>query len=855
VQTQHRVGRLAVAAAATALVAGIATGVGFASAARTPPVTLATCAAKPWVSASYQAASTPAALGALVLSCLKLEDPATYRHDEVGLVALNAYPWFENVNEFGLTSTVQQQLAQLDMPPITLEDGPGGLITHGARPAPTQLPNELALAATFDLALATTYGDVLGLEASQMGYDGVQAPDLNLLRVPSWGRAMESFGESPVLAGELGAAEAVAIMSHHEIPVLKHFGPYSQEIVRHELDQLVSVKALREVYLRPFTFALEALKPQLLAGGHAVGIMCSYGNVNKTKACRSPAVANELRYAGVTALVRSDLQVRVPPSQLLLNGVDLIKPMDSKELTLLLSNERVDVAIDKAVARIFATEFADGLVNGTTTAAVARPLPRATAHLGTQDAVAIEERAIVLLKDAGGVLPLAAHAPGRIAVVADGVTSTCQQLAATLAHDTVTPTSCVDKNPRLVATPLFGRLPTTTTRGGTTRYATFTPHYGGAYVVQVTTPGNTDLWMDGRAVIQANGNAEINVRHTATVSLRAGVRYQFRIGWVGLGPSVLLVRTQPLVSADQRAVRGARLAVVVAYDQAREGMDRTSLQLPGAQDQLISAVASTVPTVVLLATTGATAMPWLGQVQGALEVWNPTGALETDYKLRGFVPAYAAVLDGAVDPSGRLPETYPVTAARSPMGVRTFWPGWFQTVNLDAAPYQGVGIGAAWYRAARWPVLFPFGYGLSYTTFRLVGGSVNDVGGALTAQVSVRDTGARAGTEVVQLYADWPAAAKEPPLQLVGFGAVTFSAADAAAGTVRQVAIPISPTALSVFDGTTMAIQPGRYCFEAATYDGDPHGLATGALSLGATTGGTITGPSSTALQPADCPA
>jgi beta-glucosidase len=849
VGTNRRVASVLVAAA---LLAGSAIGAERAVAARPPRVTASTCQARPWVSAAYQASSTPAALGALVLACLKLEDPTTYLHDEVGLVALNAYWFFENVNEFGLTSTVQRQLAALGMPPITLEDGPGGLITK-VYPGPTQLPNELALGATFDTSLATTYGGVLGVEAHQMGYDGVQAPDLNLVRTPSWGRATESFGESPVLAGELGAAESVALMAHDEIPVLKHFGPYSQETARRELDQVVSARALWETYLRPFTFALQALRPLLRSGGHAVGIMCSYGNVNATKACRAPELAEELGAVGVTALVRSDLDVLVDPSALLLNGVDLIKPMDSKELVAALANPGVVTAIDQAVTQIFATEFADGLVNGRATAAVPHRLTAAEVRTGWVDALRIEAHAIVLLKDARGVLPLARRG-GRLAIVADpGLQATCRLLAARLAHDLATPASCVDPSLRLVTTGLFRGQHASSVL--TERAATFTAGAGGTYVVQVTTPGNTDLSIDGAPLVDVTGDAEFAVRRTATVTLAAGSRHTFRLAWVGPAPSVLLVRAQPVLAWDQHAVRGARLALVLAYDLSREGMDRNSLDLPGAQSPLISAVAATLPTVVLLATDGATAMPWLRRVDGVLEVWNPKGAVATDRTLSGFVGAYASVLEGRTDPSGRLPETFPVTAAGSPMGVAAFWPGSHQTVDLDAAPYDGVGIGFPWYRTARWSVLFPFGYGLSYTTFRLVGGVLADVAGALTATVSVRDTGHRAGTEVVQLYADWPSATQEPPRQLVGFGTVGFSAADVAAGTVKKVSIVIDPTALTVFDGTAMRVQKGGYCLQAATDAADPHPLSTGTVELAPGVGTAITGPATTTLTAGACPA
>ena len=242
----RRVGRSWAAGALIVAIATSSVGIESASSARSSAAPrTSTCNAKPWTKANYQAGSSPVALAALVLTCLEKLHPTTYRHDELGIVALNAYPWFQNVNEFGLTSTVQHDLARLGMPPITLQDGPGGIITRTS-PSPTAMTNELALGATFDTSMASLYGAALGAQAGAMGYDGLQAPNLNLTRVPSWGRASESFGESPVLAGEMGAAEAVAIEGQHLIPVLKHFGPYSQETNRKFLNQQITQRARRQ---------------------------------------------------------------------------------------------------------------------------------------------------------------------------------------------------------------------------------------------------------------------------------------------------------------------------------------------------------------------------------------------------------------------------------------------------------------------------------------------------------------------------------------------------------------------------------------------------------------------------------
>lgn len=836
---------LAVAALGVALVAGAGR-----SAAGTPPqVTAKVCAARPWMQSSYQEHSTPAALAATVLSCLKLRFPASYRHDEVGLVALNSYPWFQNVNEFGLTSTVQQQVAALGIPPITLEDGPGGLITKTS-PSPTQLPNDLALGATFNTSLATLYGDVLGAQAHAMGYDGVQAPELNLLRVPTWGRAAESFGESAVLAGEMGAAEALAIENHGEIAVLKHFGPYSQDTNRRFLNQVVTTKALEEVYTRPFTIALRALAPVLQHGGHAVGVMCSYGNVNSLKACRSPLLTDELDAVGVNALVRSDLDVEVNPSALVTNGVDLVKPMDTGELVASLHEAQIDHALDDAVLQIFETEFADGLVNGTT-AAHARHLSFALSRLGDENAMQIEEHAEVLLKDASGTLPLA-HG-GRVAVVTDGtLPNTCNDLAASLARALSSSASCtIDSKVALPHTALFGHL--YGNHAWVTRSTTFVAPSGGPYELAVTTFGNTKVAIDGHVDLSTLGLAEFAVQRSALVSLAAG-RHTVTVTYKGAPPKLVMTPLGAEVRAAVRGASGARVAIVVAYDLDREGMDRDSLELPNGQDAVIAALAAKMPTVVLLATDGPVTMPWLGAVKGVLQVWSPTWLTNLDRVQSAYVPAWTAVLDGDVDPSGRLPVTFPVTTAQSPAGVASFWPGIGTNVNLDAPPDGGVGIGMAWYREAGWPVLFPFGYGLSYTTFQIEGGTVQSGPSGLTMTVAVRDTGTAGGEDPVQVYANWPSSASEPRLQLVGFGVASFTKAQA--GTTVDVTIPLSRDALSVYARNAMSLLSGSYCFEAASYDGDPHAMGTGSVGVSTSDGGTqLSVASADPLTSAPCPA
>jgi len=194
------------------------------------------------------------------------------------------------------------------------------------------------------------------------------------------------------------------------------------------------------------------------------------------------------------------------------------------------------------------------------------------------------------------------------------------------------------------------------------------------------------------------------------------------------------------IATAVHAARRARVGVVFASDWNSEGYDRPTLALPGAADALISAVAAANRrTIVVLNTGGPVLMPWLSKVAAVLEAWYPG---EQDGA------ATLAVLTGQVDPSGRLPVTFPLTDVQSPGGDPSSWPG----VKSDVSFRSGLDIGYRYYDARGLRPLFPFGYGLSYTTFRLGSTTVRRAGSADAVGVSVTNTGRRGGVEVVEAY-------------------------------------------------------------------------------------------------------
>jgi beta-glucosidase len=269
--------------------------------------------------------------------------------------------------------------------------------------------------------------------------------------------------------------------------------------------------------------------------------------------------------------------------------------------------------------------------------------------------------------------------------------------------------------------------------------------------------------------------------------------------------------TDPAAAAA--AAKAADVAIVFAYKWASEGMDLENLSLPHQQDDLIAAVAAANPhTIVVLETGNPVTMPWVNTPAAILEAWfgGSDGA-----------DAVGNVLFGAVNPSGKLPNTFPKNEADLPHPALTMPPPESEHFSGPVSPEQraaglppfqvtydeGMKVGYKWYDAEKKPVLFPFGFGLSYTTYSYSGLKVSR-GEKVTATFTVTNTGAREGTEIAEVYAQLPDAAGEPFKRLVGFTRVKLDAKEK-----RAVSVPIDPKYLSIFDEAkdAWALVPGNY--------------------------------------------
>jgi beta-glucosidase len=325
---------------------------------------------------------------------------------------------------------------------------------------------------------------------------------------------------------------------------------------------------------------------------------------------------------------------------------------------------------------------------------------------------------------------------------------------------------------------------------------TITLPAAGQYALSLSLTGAASVTVDGKTVFPSQSSFGNVTR--ATVTLPAGnatiaVDYADSVPF---GTDGLTLGWQPPANLLAQAVATAKkaaVAVVFASNYETEGADLTSIDLPASENQLISAVAAANPhTVVVLNTGSAVTMPWLNQVKGVVEAWYP-GQNDGD--------AIAAVLFGDVNPSGKLPVTFPSSLTQVPASTAAQWPGTGGKVQYS----EGLLVGYRWYATKDITPLFPFGYGLTYTSFRYSHLAVRPGRGGYLVSADVTNTGQRAGSDVAQLYVGDPAATGEPAEQLTGFQRVTLRP-----GQSTRVTFTVSRQDLAWWNGHWQ-VAPGRY--------------------------------------------
>ncbi|MFT3975886.1 MAG: glycoside hydrolase family 3 C-terminal domain-containing protein [Sphingomonas bacterium] len=642
-----------------------------------------------------------------------------------------------------------QGVERLGVPALTETDASLGVAYAGGirKDGATALPSGLAMGSTWSEELMHRGGAMIAGEAHAKGFNVLLAGGINLVRDPRGGRNFEYLGEDPLHSGLLGGAAVAGVQSRNVISTVKHFAINPMETGRHFSDSIISDAALRMSDLLAFEIAIEKGKPG--------SVMCAYNKVNGAQACGNDYLLNRVlkqdwKYPG---FVMSDWGA-VHQLDFVLNGLDQqsgeqLDPgvfLGDKLLDAAKTDKRYRARLVDMNRRVLRSMFAVGVD--------ANPPKIAPIDFEADGKVAQEvaEKGIVLLRNKGGALPLAASAK-RIAVIGGYADS--------------------------------GVL----SGGGSSQ----TQGQGGpAISIPLTTNG-----------MFAGIMAENYQRSSPLAAIKARAPQADVIYRNGRYPSEAAL-----------AAKGADVAIVFATQWTSEGFDQPDLSLPLGQDALIAAVTAANPnTIVVLETGSPVAMPWLDKTAAVLEAWYP-GA-------RGG-EAIARVLFGDVNPSGRLPVTFPASVDQLPRpevpGAATVEPNFAgvgkpgQTLKVDY-DIEGADVGYRWFARTKKAPLFPFGFGLSYTSFTR-GGLKMTGGVAPSARFTLTNTGKRAGADVGQLYlVGTPSGATQ---RLAGFARVELQP-----GESKTAEVSIDPRVLAEWtrDGWRLAGGTYRFALGASAAD------------------------------------
>jgi beta-glucosidase len=645
-------------------------------------------------------------------------------------------------------------ISRLKIPDINISDSATG--SGSKTQKSSTFPAPIAIAASWDRRLSFEYGAQIARQLRAQGFAMGLGGGVNLTRDPRAGRAFEYLGEDPELAGQILAQRTLGTQSEHVIASIKHFAGNEQETNRMGGNSTIDERTLRELYLLPFEIAVEQARPG--------SVMCSYNRLNGDYACENDHLLNGILKHdwGFQGFVQSDWgaahstakainagldeEEGSEPGPTWFNRVDVIYALVNHDIT--------QARIDDMVRRKLYAMVAVGLIDDPP--ATGGKIDFAAAAQFAQHA---EEQSIVLLKNANAQLPLA---PGKI-----------KSIAVIGAHaDTAVATGGGSGDTLMPVTGFIAGC------GG----LSFGLHAG------------CDWWKSpwvkpGVSIVAA----------IQALAPEAAVNY------AGNRDQQEPFRAYSKGEIDEAMALAARsdVAVVVVDQPAGEDFgESTTLALanPSNQDALVEAVAASNPhTIVVVESGNPVLMPWKDRVAAILEVWYPG---------EGGGRAIANVLFGRVDPSGKLPVTFPERDQDIPT-----W-GKNGAIAKDPVYTEKLKMGYRWYDAESIKPMFEFGFGLSYTHFSYSDLTVTRAADdSMTISFTVRNDGAVAGAEVPQVYLGINDV-NEPPKRLVGWSKVNLSA-----GESQRVSVLVSRREQSIWsvDGNGWKFIPGSRVYVGAS--------------------------------------
>ncbi|HET6383077.1 MAG TPA: glycoside hydrolase family 3 C-terminal domain-containing protein [Armatimonadota bacterium] len=751
------------------------------------------------------------------------------------------------------TGFTTQPIPRLGVPAMGMADAGQGVRggVNGTLGPATLFPSGVTMASSWDTALISKIGQAIGEEALNKGVGAhvVLGPAIDIHRSPLGGRNGEYFSEDPYLAARLTVNYVKGMQSTGCAACVKHYACNNEEVDRGFVNVHVSERALREIYLPAYRAGVKE--------GHAWTIMAAYNKLRGHYITANHYLLTDVLKDdwGFDGIVMSDWGAVHETAGALNAGTDLEMPggdhfTRQKIAAALASGATTQHAIDEAVRRILRTIIRVGLLNG-----VHHPdhsIVNSPAHqrLAYQAAAG----GIVLLKNEGNLLPLNRRHLHSIAVIgpaAVGFQAGAAGSPGLTPFFTVNPLDGIKKragagitinyapgtdiakvgspvptsalfhgggehglsaeyfpNQDLRGTPALTRVDPQIDFNwdqkapgagvGRTSFSvrwtgTIVAPTTGQYKLFITSDDGCRLFLDGKALIDS-WHPRAATTDIATAYLTAGRQYPIRIEYFqGIGEATIRFGwLQPGQKEFTDAIDAARksdVAVVFVTTSGTEGegQDRPSMALPGAQDDLIRAVAGANKKTIVVLNNGTPCLMsgWLNRIRGLVEMWFP-GEDGGD--------AIAAILFGDVNPSGKLPDTLAVRREDYPDY------GNFPGKNGQVYYAEGIYVGYRYFDKKGIKPYYPFGYGLSYTTFRYsnlrLSRPTMNPRGTLTASLNVTNTGHRAGAEVVELYIHEPAPRIDRPVrELKGFTKINL-----APGQTKRVTFELDPQALAYCD-------------------------------------------------------
>jgi len=749
----------------------------------------------------------------------------------------------EKLDMLSGTGFASKPLDRLGIPALTMTDGPVGVRWDPS----VALPASIMLAATFDTSLARRYGWALARETKAKGRNTILGPCVNINRVPHGGRNFESYGEDPFLTSRIAVAYIQGVQNEGVVATTKHFAVNNQETDRMFVDATVDKRTLYEIYFPAFKAAVQEAKTEAM--------MCAYNKLNghycsENEMLLNTVLKNEWNFDG---LVMSDWGAVHSTKGVATYGLDLEMPggdflTREKLLPLVQQGTLKQSTIDDKIRRMLRVMFRMGYFDRT----LDTPVTNAAEHRAV--ALDVARAGIVLLKNDKAALPLNPASLKSLAVIGpnaevlraggggssmvipatvesplDGIKRTfpnaniSHSVGARLTGDVPAieakyfflPNDTIGANglqaeyfdnKELKGEPKLRRIDKNIEfRWGGEKPAEgfgkdnfsvrwtgiIRPAVSGMYEITAASDDGIRVYLDGKRVIDHWSDHAVEARMTK-VMLTAGTSYDLRVEYYeNGGDAVALVGwTKPNENELSAAIDAARksehviLFIGNSHYQESEGFDRPSIDLPENQLALITAVAEVNPNITVVLNAGAqvNVLPWINNVRALLWAFFP-GQEGTQ--------AMMDVITGVYNPSGKLPFTIAKRWEEYPAYGN--FPGTDSTVEYK----EGLLVGYRYFDTKKIEPMYPFGYGLSYTTFELSKITVaKKQKRTVEVSVVVKNTGSSAGAEVIQLYVkDNKPKMFRPEKELKAFARV-----DLAAGESKTVILKLNNSSFEYYD-------------------------------------------------------